>query len=1047
MTAAARWITASCLSLAAAFEPCGIAGAQTRKLNGPLVFSYVDDAYGYTLTPSGRIVYAARVLGLTQLHSVPLDGNGPTVLLQENTLALADVVDLVPTPDGARVVYRLDRDLSTVMELFSVRVDGSQPALKLHAPLAAGESVESFQLAPDGQRAVYMKRVTEVDGGVTTFHHRLYSVPVDGSQGPVLLSNILEAWNPRITSDSKRVVFMGNHDFGAFWLYSVPIAGGGKAPRRLNPHMTRTRSVSDFVLSPDGARVVYRADQETEDVTELFSVPADGSAAPVKLSGLLPAGGDVGHGYQVSPDSTRVAYWADQLLDNVHAIFAVPMSGGTPLQLTPNGELGAIAFSPDGANVVYACVRPGDSSNRLYSVPADGSHVRIEMSGPIVAGGNVSAGFKIAADSSRVVYLADATTDAVNELYSVPLDGSAAPVRLNPALAAQPAGHRVETDFRLTGTGRVLFRMNTGPVVSFDLYSVPHTGSAPAVRINSTLPDGSFFVGYGSVTDFLVDAASGQVLYRADQFAFGLQELFSAPLDGSAASVVRSDLRQHIRVDGDVYGYAVGVDGRKAVYHATEDAGDDLYAVSLRGPLERRRLDAALDFGLTGDWKLLVTPDSSRVVYRPADDGQEEPYRVIQLRSVPLDASEAPVTLSPIPISGDVFEFACTPDSDRVVFRYQRDSDAVGLLCSVPANGSAAPVELTPAGTVDDGVTTFRITPDSQLVVFLGAETPTVTELFAVQVSGLSAPVQLSAEVVAGGDVAEFALSPDGSHVVYLADQDLNDVLELFSVPVAGGAVPVELSTIDASTKDVIAFQISPDGSRVVYRADQDVNDVFELYSVSIDGSTGPVELSAITGTTKDVGTFLISPDSSRVVYLADQVTAGVLELFTAPITGGQAPVKLNQTPVAGGDVTGLFRIGAGRVVYVADQDANELFELYSAPLTGGSTAVKISAPLGLDRDVIDLQLDPDGRWVLYNADSDTNDVYELHAVPIDGSRPVLRINAPLQSTGPRLISGAFLPDRASVLFLADQDDAGANELYVDDELLLSPARPHLRQR
>jgi Tol biopolymer transport system component len=1046
MTAAARWITASCLSLAAAFEPCGIAGAQTRKLNGPLVFSYVDDAYGYTLTPSGRIVYAARVLGLTQLHSVPLDGSGPTLLLQENTLGLADVADLVPTPDGARVVYRLDRDLNTVMELFSVRVDGSQPAIKLHAPLAAGESVESFQLAPDGSRAVYLKLVVEVDGGVTRYHRRIYSVPVDGSQGPVLLSNVLEGWKPRITSDSKRVVFMGSHDFGAFWLYSVPIAGGVKAPRRLHPHVTRTRSVHDYVLSPDGGRVVYLADHGTDDVDELYSAPVDGSAAPVKLNGPLPAGGIVGYGFKVSPDSSRVAYAADQIEDNVFAIFVVPMSGGTPLQLTPPGEVGTMAFSPDGATVVYACVRPGDGATRLYSVPSDGSQARVEISGAIVAGGNVGS-FTITADSSRVIYLADATTNAVTELHSVPLDGSAAPVRLNPALAAQPAGHRVETDFRLTGTGRVLFRMNTGPLDAFDLYSVPFTGSAPAVRINSTLPTGPFFIGNGSVTDFQVDAASWQVLYRADQDVSRLYELFSAPLDGSAANVLRSDVRQHIRVDGDVYGFAVGADGRKAVYHATEDAGDDLYSVSLRGPVERRRLEAALDFSLTGDWKLLVTPDSSRVVYRRADDDMEEPYRVIQLRSVPLDASEAPVTLSPVPIFGDVFDFACTPDSDRVVFRYVRDSDGVGLLCSVPADGSAAAVELTPAGTVDDGVAAFRITPDSQRVVFLGAETPTVTELFAVQASGLSAPMQLSAELVAGGDVAEFALSPDGSHVVYLADQDLNDVLELFSVPVAGGAVPVELSTIDASTKDVIAFQISPDGSRVVYRADQDVNDIFELYSVPIDGSAGPVEVSAISGTTKDVGTFLISPDSSRVIYLADQVTDGVLELFSAPIAGGQAPVKLNRTPVAGGDVTGLFRIGAGRVVYVADQDANELFELYSAPLTGGSPAVKLSAPLGLDRDVTDLQLDPDGRWVLYNADSDTNDVYELHAVPIDGSRPVLRINAPLQSTGPRLISGAFLPDRASVLFLADQDDAGANELYVDDELLLSPTRPHLRQR
>src|SRR5262245_36202261 len=289
MTAAARWITASCAALAPALGLCEIAEAQARKLNGPLDFSYVDDAYGYTLTPSGHLVYAARRLGLTRLLSVPLDGSGPTVVLQENTLALADVADLVPTPDGARVVYRLNRDLNTVKELFSVRVDGSQPAIKLHAPLTASENVESFQLAPDGARAVYLKFSVEVDGGVTTYHRRIYSVPVDGSRAPVLLSNVLEGWKPRITPDSARVVFLGSRGFGSYELYSVPIAGGVKAPRRLSPHTTRTRSIDDYVLSPDGARVVYLADPETIDFDELYSVPVDGSAAPVKLNGPLPA--------------------------------------------------------------------------------------------------------------------------------------------------------------------------------------------------------------------------------------------------------------------------------------------------------------------------------------------------------------------------------------------------------------------------------------------------------------------------------------------------------------------------------------------------------------------------------------------------------------------------------------------------------------------------------------------------------------------------------------------------------------------------------------
>ena len=66
------------------------------------------------------------------------------------------------------------------------------------------------------------------------------------------------------------------------------------------------------VISPDAARVVYVADQQTDDVVEVFSVPIGGGTA-TRLNGPLTAGGDVlGNSPAISPDSDRVAYIADQ---------------------------------------------------------------------------------------------------------------------------------------------------------------------------------------------------------------------------------------------------------------------------------------------------------------------------------------------------------------------------------------------------------------------------------------------------------------------------------------------------------------------------------------------------------------------------------------------------------------------------------------------------------------------------------------------------------------------------------------------------------------
>ena len=63
---------------------------------------------------------------------------------------------------------------------------------------------------------------------------------------------------------------------------------------KLNAELTSGGDVHSDRLqfSPDGSRVLYLADQETNHVYELYSVPAAGGT-PVKLNSALPSGGDV----------------------------------------------------------------------------------------------------------------------------------------------------------------------------------------------------------------------------------------------------------------------------------------------------------------------------------------------------------------------------------------------------------------------------------------------------------------------------------------------------------------------------------------------------------------------------------------------------------------------------------------------------------------------------------------------------------------------------------------------------------------------------------
>ena len=71
------------------------------------------------------------------------------------------------------------------------------------------------------------------------------------------------------------------------------------------------------------------------------------AADPIKINGPLVAGGDVStSSLQFSPDSSRVLYYADQDTNDVFEIYSVASGGGTPVKL--NGPLvaGGDVFNP-----------------------------------------------------------------------------------------------------------------------------------------------------------------------------------------------------------------------------------------------------------------------------------------------------------------------------------------------------------------------------------------------------------------------------------------------------------------------------------------------------------------------------------------------------------------------------------------------------------------------------------------------------------------------------------------------------------------------------
>jgi Tol biopolymer transport system component len=432
--------------------------------------------------------------------------------------------------DSSRVLYVADQDSHQVFELYSVPSVGGA-ALKLSGPLVSGGDVvpESVQFSPNGNRVLYA-----ADAAIDEYPE-LYGVPATGGS-PVKVSGALpiggsvDGNSPRFSPDSSRIIYRADGQTDqVFEAFSVPATGG--AITKLNGALANGGDVDGggLRISPDGSRVLYVADQDTDETLELYSVPIAGGT-PLKLSGSLVLGGNVASGSaQFNAAGNRVLYVADQNINSVDELFSVAASGGTPTKLNgtlaSGGDVSATSsrFSPDGNRVVYRADQEHDNVFELYSVPSGGGSP-VKISGALVTAGDVvENSARVSPDSSHVIYIADQEVNETFELYSVPILGGTT-VKLNGVLPS--LDDVTSAEFTPDGS-RVIFLANEDSASAFELFSVPSAGGTP-VKISGPLVAG------GNVTDFQISPNGRRVVYRADEDMDDVFELYSVSLAGSS---------------------------------------------------------------------------------------------------------------------------------------------------------------------------------------------------------------------------------------------------------------------------------------------------------------------------------------------------------------------------------------------------------------------------------------------------------------------------------------------------------------------------------
>lgn len=520
-----------------------------------------------------RITYfAAYVLlsvGVGQTcAAVPVKLNGPLTAGGNVTSSLQF------SPSGNDLLYLADQDVDTVLEVFLVPSAGGTP-LKVNGTLANGGDVNNAKFSPNGQYIVYRANQDDVSSV------ELYSLPTSGGvpaklNGPFLTGR--DTFSFQFTPDSSRVVYSADQDaVTVVELFSVPTAGG--AAVKVNGTLVAGGDAFMGSVNSTVDKVIYVADQEVDQVMELYAAPVSGGPS-IKLSGDMIPNGDVMVDSScvvcISADGSRAVYLADEATDGVLELFSVPTAGGTPVRLNAplvaGGNVSAypIQLSLLGNRVLYLADQDTDQTVEVFSVPIAGG-ASIKLNGPLVTNGDVLDGsLQFSADGSRVLYVADQDIDSRFEVFVVPSVGGT-PLKLNGALVN--GGNVGVAQFNADG-GRVVYRADQDDNDVFELYSVASTGDS-LVKLNTSLASN------GDVASFQITPDGSRVVYLADQDLDQEFELYTVSIAGGIVEKLSGPLVS----DGDVTDWQISPDSRRVVYRADQDTNEEfeLYSVELGG--------------------------------------------------------------------------------------------------------------------------------------------------------------------------------------------------------------------------------------------------------------------------------------------------------------------------------------------------------------------------------------------------------------------------------------------------------------------------------
>lgn len=310
--------------------------------------------FDFQISPDGRfVIYRGRILSddITELFKVPING-GESVRLSSPS-DRRNVRNLILSNDGKFAVYQVPTNQLSRDRLFSVAIDGGN-LVELSENLSNSLGPSIVKIDPTSQRVVFTARVSN-------FSLRgLFSVPIDSTSLTTLFREDRVAFHIGsqfvFSPDGAFVAFgVGANTFqAAQQVFTVPVdqPNGVKAISEF----FNDGVIFDFLVSRDG-RNIFLQGRLNPGPVQLFRLPFDGSAAPQLISQAFASDRIGVRGLSLSPDGEKVLYRADPRLRNVLGLFSLDITSGDLVELfaaqSDDLEVEDFRVSLDGRQAVF----------------------------------------------------------------------------------------------------------------------------------------------------------------------------------------------------------------------------------------------------------------------------------------------------------------------------------------------------------------------------------------------------------------------------------------------------------------------------------------------------------------------------------------------------------------------------------------------------------------------------------------------------------------------------------------------------------------------